>query len=152
MLPKSKTSASQTRNCRPKDVREYEKFTGERYEVGIFWTEPEKNLPNNYISALGLLYSQEQRLQREPNLKSLYRQSIDTYLEKGFVKISNQSKMRCTFGNEWYSPHHPVLNPKKTGKVRRVCNAASKYKEVFLKKAIRRSWSATWVSWNNFQI
>ena len=30
-------------------------------------------------------------------------------------------------------PNHPVLNPKKPGKVRRVCNAASKYKEVCLK-------------------
>ena len=29
-------------------------------------------------------------------------------------------------------PHHPVLNPNKPGKVRRVCNAASKYKEVCL--------------------
>ena len=33
---------------------------------------------------------------------------------------------------EWYLPHHPVLNPNKAGKVRRVCNAASKYKEVCL--------------------
>ena len=35
--------------------------------------------------------------------------------------------------NEWYLPHHPVLSPNKPGKVRRVCNAASKYKEVCLK-------------------
>ena len=40
--------------------------------------------------------------------------------------------MKGTFGKEWYLPHHPVLNPNKPGKVRRVCNAASKYKEVFL--------------------
>ena len=33
---------------------------------------------------------------------------------------------------EWYLPHHPVLNPNKPGKVRRVCNAASKYKKVCL--------------------
>ena len=40
--------------------------------------------------------------------------------------------MKGTFGKEWYLPHHPVLNPNKPGKVRRVCNAASKYKEVCL--------------------
>ena len=40
--------------------------------------------------------------------------------------------MKGTFGKEWYLPHHPVLNPNKLGKVRRVCNAASKYKEVCL--------------------
>ena len=40
--------------------------------------------------------------------------------------------MKSTFGKEWYLPHHPVLNPNKPGKVRRVCNDASKYKEVCL--------------------
>ena len=38
--------------------------------------------------------------------------------------------MKATFKKEWYLPHHPVLNPNKPVKVRRVCNAASKYKEV----------------------
>ena len=31
------------------------KFTGERYEVGRLWSEPEPNLPNNYSSPLGQL-------------------------------------------------------------------------------------------------
>ena len=31
------------------------KITGERYEVGMLWSEPEPNLPNNYSSALGQL-------------------------------------------------------------------------------------------------
>ena len=48
----------------------------------------------------------------------------------GFVKILDESEVKGTFGKEWYLPHHPVLNPKKPGKVRRVCNAALKYKEV----------------------
>ena len=97
------------------------KFTGERYEVGMLWSEPEPNLPNSYSSALGQLYS---------NLKNLYQQSIDTDVEKRFVKILDESKVKGTFGKEWYLPHHPVLYPNKPGKVRRVCNAASKYKEV----------------------
>ena len=37
--------------------------------------------------------------------------------------------MKGTFGKEWYLPHHPLLNLNKPGKVRRVCNAASKSKE-----------------------
>ena len=108
------------------------KFTGERYEVGMLWSEPEPNLPNNYSSALGQLYSLERRFQRDPNLKNLYQQSIDTDVEKGFVKILDESEVKGTFGKEWYLPHHPVLNPNKPGKVRRVCNAASKHKEVCL--------------------
>ena len=108
------------------------KFTGERYEVGMLWSEPEPNLPNNYSSALGQLYSLERRFQRDPNLKNLYQQSIDTDVEKGFVKILDESEVKGTFGKEWYLPHHPVLNPNKPGKVRRVCNAASKYKDICL--------------------
>ena len=33
---------------------------------------------------------------------------------------------------QWYLPHHPVEHPHKPGKVRRVCNAASKFKGVSL--------------------
>ena len=62
----------------------------------------------------------------------MYQQSIDTDDEKRFVKILKESEVKGTFGKEWYLPHHPVLNPNKPGNVRRVCNAASKYKEVCL--------------------
>ena len=108
------------------------KFTGEWYEVGMLWSAPEPNLPNNYNSALAQLYSLERRFQEDPNLKSLYQQSKDTHAEKVFVKILNESKVKGTFGKEWYLPHHPVPNPNKLGKVRRLCNAASRYKEVCL--------------------
>ena len=98
----------------------------------MLWSEPKRNLPNNYSSALGQFYSLQRRLQRDPNLKSMYQQLIDTDVEKGFVKILYDSRMKGTFGKKWYLPHHPVLNPNKPGKVRRVCNAASKYTEVCL--------------------
>ena len=62
------------------------KFKGERYEGGMLWSEPEPNLPNNYSSALGQHYSLERRFQMDPNLKSLYKQSIDTDVEKGILK------------------------------------------------------------------
>ena len=79
---------------------------------------------------MGQLYSLEQRFQRDPNLKSLYQQSIDTDVVKRFVKILVESEMKGTFGKEWYLPSEPVLNPNKPGKVRRVCTAASKYKDI----------------------
>ena len=123
--------ASQSKN-EQKMLESPTKFTGERYNLGMLWSEPEPNLPNNYSSALGLLYSLERRFQRDPNLKSLYQQSIDTYVENGLVKILDESEVKGTFGKEWYLPHLPVLNPNKPGKVRRVFNAASKYKEVCL--------------------
>ena len=48
------------------------------------------------------------------------------------MKILGKSKVKGTFGKEWYLPHHPVLNPNKPGKVRRDCNAAAKYKDICL--------------------
>ena len=120
------------RATRSEVLREHDKVTGERYEVGMLGNEPEPNLPKNYSSALGQLYSLERRFQRDPNLKELYQQSIDTDVEKGFVKILNTSEVKGTFGKEWYLPNHPVLNPIKPGKVCRVCNAAAKYKDISL--------------------
>ena len=46
------------------------------------------------------------------------------------MKILGKSEVKGTFEKEWYLPHHPVLNPIKPGKVRRVCNSAAKYKVV----------------------
>ena len=48
------------------------------------------------------------------------------------MKILGESEVKGTFGKEWYLPHHPVLNSNKPGKVRRVCNAAAKYKDMCL--------------------
>ena len=133
MLPKSTSSVSQRRKLQAQNMLESTtKFTGEQYEVEMLWSEPEQNLPNNYSSALGQLYSLERRFQKDPKLKSFYRQSIDTDVEKGFVKILDESEVKGTFGKKWYLPHHPVLNANKPRKVRHVCNAASKYKDVCL--------------------
>ena len=74
------------------------KFTGKRYEVGMLWSEPEPILPNNCSSALGQVYSLERRFQRDPNLKSLYQQSIDTDVEKRFAKILDKSEVKGIFG------------------------------------------------------
>ena len=99
----------------------------------MLWSEPGQNLPNNYSSALGPALLTGAKIPKDPNLESLYQQSIDTDVEKGFVKILDESEVKGTFRKGWYLPHHPVLNPKMPGKVRRVCKAALKYKEIFLK-------------------
>ena len=46
------------------------------------WIESELNLWNIYGSALGQLYSLEQRFQGDLNLKKLFQQSIVTDVEK----------------------------------------------------------------------
>ena len=37
---------------------------------------------------------------------------------------------------EWYLPHHPVVNPTKPGKVRRVLNGAAKFNSAYLNKSL----------------
>ena len=73
-----------------------EKFTGERNEVGAICSKPVPNLPNDYSSALGQLSSLEQRFLWDANLKSLYQQSKETDVEKGFAKILDESVLNGT--------------------------------------------------------
>ena len=103
------------------------KFTGERYEAGMLWSEPEPNLPNNYSSAwvTGAKTPKGPKPEEFVSTVNRYRFRIR------FVKILNESEVKGTFGKEWYLPLHPVLT-EQACKVRRVCNAASKYKEVCL--------------------
>ena len=89
-------------------------------------SEREPNLPNNYGSALGQLYSLERRPQKDLNMKEMYQQSIDADVEKRFVKILNKSEVSGTFGKE------SSTKPQQPGKNRRVCNAAAKYHDVCL--------------------
>ena len=50
-------------------------------------------------------------------------------MKKAYVSILSKDELSATEkGPVWYVPHHPVLNPHKPDKVRRVCNAASKFR------------------------
>ena len=56
-----------------------------------------------------------------------YKKSIDTDLEKGYIRRLIKEETADQAKRTWYHPHHFVLNPNKPGKVRRVCDAAAKY-------------------------
>ena len=104
---------------------------GDRYEIGLLWKQGIK-LENNYPVAKAQLDSLQRRLNKDIELKQLYEKTLETDLEKGFVKS-------VTFSNPapekiWYLPLHPVTNPNKPGKVRRVANAASLFKKQSLNK------------------
>ena len=110
-------------------LKQTTKFDGERYEVGLLWKRRDPFLPNNYSSALSQTKSLDFRLEKKPELKKLYQDTIKVDVEKGFVKILKQEQLEATkLEKQWYVPHHPVQNPNKPGKVRRVCNAASKFR------------------------
>ena len=96
---------------------------GGRYHVGMLWSEDDPELPNNYFSALAQFKSLERRLGKDPELSTSYAKTISDDLAKGYVvKIDNPQDPQQRSKTEWYLPHHPVLNPNKPGKVRRVLN------------------------------
>ena len=106
---------------------------GERYEVGLLWREDEVKLPNNFYSAMRQLKSLERRLQKDEALKKCYQETINTDFNAGYVRKVDQAELNETKDKlQWYLPHHPVINPNKPEKVRRVCNAAAKYQGVAL--------------------
>ena len=99
-----------------------------RYEVPLIWKDQNIRLPDNRIVAVHRLNVLERRLQRDPELAAAYEKTISSDLEKGYIKkLTKEEANARTVKYKWYLPHHPVLNPSKPGKVRRVCDAAAKF-------------------------
>ena len=106
---------------------------GCRYQVGMLWADDESSLPNNYFSALVQLKSLERRLEKTPELKASYAQTIKDDFDKGYiVQVDKSDCFRIDNPREWYLPHHPVFHSHKPGKVRRVLNGAAKFHGVSL--------------------
>ena len=93
----------------------------------ILWIDSNVSLPNNYYSSLAQFNSLERRLSKDPELRERYAETIREDIRKGYVVIVEPHDPRKRSDREWYLPHHPVLNPNKPGKVRRVLNGASKF-------------------------
>ena len=106
---------------------------GCRYQVGMLWADGESSLPKNYFSALVQLKSLKRRLEKTPELKAIYAQTIKDDFDKGYiVQVDKSDCFRVDNPREWYLPHHTVFHPHKPGKVRRVLNGAAKFHGVSL--------------------
>ena len=58
-------------------------------------------------------------------------------MEKRYlITVPDSHKVEQRSDKEWYLPHHPVINPNKTGKVRRVLNGAAKFHGTSLNKSL----------------
>ena len=77
-------------------------------------------------------HAQQKRLEKDNQLKQRYMTTIFDDMDKGYIAaVTNQDAK-----NICYLPHHPVINKQKPDKIRRVTNAASKYKGVSLNDAL----------------
>ena len=103
----------------------------------MLWAEDNIELPNNYFSALVQLKSLEKRLTKDQTLRDKYSCTIKEDLDKGYVvRVKDAHKVESRSEREWYLPHHPVVNPNKPGKVRRVLNRAAKFHGASLNKSL----------------
>ena len=109
---------------------------GERYTVPMLWSDNDVSLPNNYYSSLAQLKSLEKKLDKDPLLREKYTETIREDISKGYVITVNPHDPSSRAEREWYLPHHPVLNPNKPGKVRRVLNGASKFHGTSLNRSL----------------
>ena len=100
---------------------------GEISIVPMLWIDSNVSLPNNYYSSLAQFKTLEKRLSKDPELRERYAETIREDIRKGYVVTVQPHDPRKCSDREWYLPHHPVVNPNKPGKVRRVLNGASKF-------------------------
>ena len=98
---------------------------GERYEIGLPW-KSSATLPNNYFAAVSQARSLEKRLKDKPITLQKYKEILAKDLALNYVEPV--TKQHPPPDKIWYLPTHPVENPNKPGKIRRVANAASKFK------------------------
>ena len=103
----------------------------------MLWAKDNIELPNNYFSALVQLKSLEKRLTKDQTLGEKYLNTIKEDLDKGYVvRVKDAHKVESCSEQKWYLPHHPVFNPNKPGKFRRVLNGAAKFHGAYLNKSL----------------
>ena len=104
------------------------KKIGDRYQSGLLWKDTNTTLPNNHLVAEKQLRSLEKRFDKNENLALAYQETIDNDVKKGYCKKLTSEEAAAPVKQQWFLLHHPVLNPNKPGKVRRVFNAASPFR------------------------
>ena len=77
------------------------------YKIGLL-LEDDVKLPYNRIVADLQLESLQQRLNKDPHLKNLYQEKIDSDVAEGYInEVYPESD---TVAKAWFLPHHPVTN------------------------------------------
>ncbi|XP_058977373.1 uncharacterized protein LOC131802044 [Musca domestica] len=105
---------------------------GDRFQTGLLWKQGEIRLPDSYPMALSRLEGIERKMKRDPKFSAAYREIIDKYIEKGYVRKLQSDEVRISSERKWYLPHFGVVNPNKPEKLRLVFDAAAKVNNISL--------------------
>ncbi|KAJ8023742.1 hypothetical protein HOLleu_36272 [Holothuria leucospilota] len=97
------------------------------YEIGMPWKNFPPDLSDNRGMAMSRLMGLKGRFRRDAGLYDQYKVQVRDYLDKGYAREVPESAIKCEGEPVWYLPHHPVINPKKPGKVRVVFDCAAEF-------------------------
>ena len=80
-----------------------------RYSVAIPWKESAPKLHDNYQMAVKRLENTEKRLRKNPEVAEMYEQTIEKYVENGYVHKVTESSPET----KWFLPHFRVIRPER---------------------------------------
>ncbi|CAH8607264.1 unnamed protein product [Schistosoma guineensis] len=112
------------------------RLEGGRFQVGLPWKYDNPRLPNNLELAGRRLECLRRRFMKDNSLLEKY-QVVNKHLRKGYIIEASEEGFDydavC-----WYIPHHPVINPKRPGKLRIVFDCAAVYQGCYLNDQLLR--------------
>ena len=106
------------------------------YVSPLLWKSKDPKLPNNTEGAMKRLVSLEKKLEKDPALKERYQQTIETDIHKGYIRKLSPEEAKSPSPVTWYLPHHPVVNPRKPERLRRVYDASAVFNGSSLNSAL----------------
>lgn len=108
------------------------------YETGLLWKSDTCRLPTSFPAAMNRLKCVENKMAKDADLSTWYKQKISDYIAKGYaVKLSAEEASK-SIGPVWYLPHFVTANPNKDNKRRLVFDAAAKVGGVSLNSQLLR--------------
>ncbi|XP_033642413.1 uncharacterized protein LOC117302547 [Asterias rubens] len=111
---------------------------GAHYSMNIPFKMRPPQLPDNKAVAEHRLRLLGRRLGRDSDMKEKYIAGIQDLMNKGYAEEVPQQDLNREDGAVWYLPHHPVLHPRKPGKVRIVFDCAARYRGVSLNDKVHQ--------------
>ena len=127
MVPNSDSKPGMSRNDRyALDLlNNSKKQVNGHYQVKLLWKPGCPKFNSNFKQAIFRLESLRQRFARDENFQTLYTETMQGYVDKGFAERVSEHDLDDN--NCWYLPHHAVSHPRKANKVRVVFDCAARY-------------------------
>ncbi|XP_065361898.1 uncharacterized protein LOC135955477 [Calliphora vicina] len=113
-------------------LNESTRKVGDRFQTGLLWKYDEVSFPNSYSMALKRLEGIEKKMKRDPVFSKAYKEVMQGYIDKGYVRKLSSDDIKVTSFRKWYLPHFGVTNPNKPNKLRLVFDAAASVQDISL--------------------